>query len=85
MGHLGEVQKPVQGIKPLWEQPMLRQQKRIVLRNCGIVDPENLHHYIARGGFTGLLKSFDLGEEGVMGQIKTAGLRGKGNKQIPDM
>ncbi len=83
MGHLGESQKPVDGIKSLWEQPMLKQQKRIVLRNCGIIDPENLHHYIARGGFAGLLKSFDLGAEGVIEQVKTAGLRGRGGAGFP--
>ena len=58
LGHLGDIREPLDGIKSLWEQPMLKLQERIVLRNCGIIDPENIKHYIGRGGFSGLLKSF---------------------------
>jgi len=30
---------------------MLAPQKRVVLQNCGIIDPNNIFHYIARGGY----------------------------------
>jgi NADH:ubiquinone oxidoreductase subunit F (NADH-binding)/Pyruvate/2-oxoacid:ferredoxin oxidoreductase delta subunit len=83
LGHLGDTRDPLDGIKSLWEQPMLKLQERIVLRNCGIIDPENLKHYIARGGFAGLLKSFDLGPGGVIEEAKTAGLRGRGGAGFP--
>jgi NADH:ubiquinone oxidoreductase subunit F (NADH-binding)/(2Fe-2S) ferredoxin len=83
LGHLGDTREPLDGVKSLWEQPMLKLQERIVLRNCGIIDPENLKHYIARGGFTGLIKSFELGPGGVIEEAKTAGLRGRGGAGFP--
>lgn len=83
LGHLGDIREPLDGINSLWEQPMLKLQERIVLRNCGIVDPENLKHYIGRGGFTGLQKSLDLGPGGVIQEVKTAGLRGRGGAGFP--
>ena len=83
LGHLGDTREPLDGIKSFWEQPMLKLQERIVLRNCGIIDPENLKHYIARGGFTGLQKSFELGPGGVIEEVKTAGLRGRGGAGFP--
>ncbi|MBL7112423.1 MAG: NADH-quinone oxidoreductase subunit NuoF [Bacteroidales bacterium] len=83
IGHLGECREPEDGVKSLWEQPMLKKQKRIVLRNCGIIDPENIRHYTARGGFAGMLKAFDMGAEGVIEEIKIAGIRGRGGAGFP--
>ncbi len=83
LGHLAEGDQIIDGIKSFWEQPMLKHQKRIVLRNCGIIDPENIHHYIARKGFSGLLKAFDLGPEGVIEEVKVSGLRGRGGAGFP--
>jgi NADH:ubiquinone oxidoreductase subunit F (NADH-binding)/NAD-dependent dihydropyrimidine dehydrogenase PreA subunit len=62
---------------------MLKGQERIVLRNCGIIDPESMGHYTARGGFGGLLKAFELGPDGVIGEVKEAGLRGRGGAGFP--
>jgi len=62
---------------------MLKNQKRIVLRNCGIIDPENINHYIARDGFKGLLKALNLGPEGIIDEIKKSGLRGRGGAGFP--
>jgi NADH-quinone oxidoreductase subunit F len=83
IGHLGDPREPLNGIKSLWDQPMLRLQERIVLRNCGIIDPENIRHYIGRGGFAGLVKSLEYGPGGVIEEIKTAGLRGRGGAGFP--
>jgi NADH-quinone oxidoreductase subunit F len=83
LGHLGDERLPLDGIKSLWEQPMLKLQERIVLRNCGIIDPENMLHYIGRGGFTGLQKALELGPEGVIAEVRTAGLRGRGGAGFP--
>ena len=41
------------GIKPFKKHPMVELQKRIVLRNCGVIDPENFEHCLARGGYEG--------------------------------
>ncbi|MEN8203137.1 MAG: NADH-quinone oxidoreductase subunit NuoF [Bacteroidota bacterium] len=83
LGHLGAPGVTYDGVRSIWEQPMLKKQERIVLKNCGIIDPENLSHYIARGGFTGMIKAFGLGPEGVIEEIKQAGLRGRGGAGFP--
>ncbi len=83
LGHLGENKEEFEGVKSFWNHPMLKNQERIVLRNCGIIDPENINHYIARGGFKGLLKAFDIGPERVIEEIKTSGLRGRGGAGFP--
>jgi len=83
IGHLGIQDEVLDGVKSLWDQPMLRKQERIVLRNCGIIDPESLTHYIARGGFSGMINAFDMGAEGVIEEVKLAGLRGRGGAGFP--
>ncbi|MFH1322039.1 MAG: NADH-quinone oxidoreductase subunit NuoF [Bacteroidota bacterium] len=83
LGHLGEQKEEFDGIKSFWDQPMLKDQKRIVLRNCGIVDPENINHYIARGGFNGLLKALDTGPESVIKEMEISGMRGRGGAGFP--
>jgi NADH:ubiquinone oxidoreductase subunit F (NADH-binding)/NAD-dependent dihydropyrimidine dehydrogenase PreA subunit len=83
IGYLGLNGETADGIKPIWEQPMLKGQERIVLRNCGIVDPENINHYIARGGFTGLMNALNMEPDGVIGEIRRSGLRGRGGAGFP--
>jgi NADH-quinone oxidoreductase subunit F len=83
LGHLSDQRSDLYGIKSFWDQAMLGKQERIVLRNCGIIDPENILHYLARGGFKGLQRAFELGSEGVIEEIRLAGLRGRGGAGFP--
>lgn len=83
LGYLGNNGVVLDGLKSFWEQPMLGIQERIVLRNCGIIDPENINHYIARGGFEGMLRAFEMGPEKVIEEVKLAGLRGRGGAGFP--
>jgi NADH:ubiquinone oxidoreductase subunit F (NADH-binding)/NAD-dependent dihydropyrimidine dehydrogenase PreA subunit len=83
LGHLGDSGTMLDGVKSFWEQPMLKKQVRFVLRNCGIIDPENIHHYIARGGFTGILRALELGAANVIDEIRDSGLRGRGGAGFP--
>ena len=83
IGNLGHGKFPANRLKSFWDQPMLKSQVRIVLRNCGIIDPENIYHYITRDGFKGLIKAFDLGPEGVINEVETSGLRGRGGAGFP--
>jgi NADH:ubiquinone oxidoreductase subunit F (NADH-binding) len=62
---------------------MIRPQVRIALRNCGIIDPENIDHYIARGGYGGLQKALAMAPEEVIREIKDSGLRGRGGAGFP--
>jgi NADH:ubiquinone oxidoreductase subunit F (NADH-binding)/NAD-dependent dihydropyrimidine dehydrogenase PreA subunit len=60
------------------------EQVRIVLRNCGRVDPENIDDYFKVNGYQGLCRClFDLTPEQVIEEVKTAGLRGRGGAGYP--
>lgn len=71
------------GIPLFAELPMIRNQERIVLRNCGVIDPGSVNHYIARGGYTGLARALTMGPEAVIEEVKASGLRGRGGAGFP--
>jgi NADP-reducing hydrogenase subunit HndC len=59
-------------------------QVRIVLRNCGIIDPESIEDYIAREGYAALEKVLhDMKPKDVIAELKKAGLRGRGGGGFP--
>jgi NADP-reducing hydrogenase subunit HndC len=59
-------------------------QLRIVLRNCGAIDPENINEYIGVDGYLGLKKVlFDMTPEKVIDEMKKSGLRGRGGAGFP--
>ena len=61
-----------------------QKQFRIVLRNCGFIDPENIDEYIAREGYQGLERAlFELTGDEIIEELKTAGLRGRGGAGFP--
>ncbi len=56
-----------------------KKQQRLVLRNCGLIDPERIEDYIALDGYQALKKClFELTPEQVVNEIKDSGLRGRG-------
>ncbi|MCK4423430.1 MAG: NADH-quinone oxidoreductase subunit F, partial [Candidatus Omnitrophica bacterium] len=70
-------------IPRLFEIPVFQLQVRRVLRNCGFIDPNNINHYIARGGYGGFIKALKLKPQDVIEQIKESGLRGRGGAGFP--
>lgn len=59
-------------------------QFRIVLRNCGNIDPESIEEYIASGGYLGLKKVLgELGQQKLIEEIKISGIRGRGGAGYP--
>ena len=72
-----------EGIPAFTDLPMIKPQVRVVLRNCGVIDPADLDHYIARGGYGGLAKALAMSGEDVIGQVKASGLRGRGGAGFP--
>ena len=59
-------------------------QVRVVLRNCGVINPENIEEYIARDGYVGLEKVlFEWTPEQIIEQVKISGLRGRGGAGFP--
>jgi len=83
IGHLGDPELKMNGTKSFWDLPMFKNQERIVLRNCGIVDPEDILHYIARDGFNGLINTINKEPEAVIEEIRISGLRGRGGAGFP--
>jgi len=73
----------VDGIPKLFQLPMLKPQIRIALRNCGTIDPENINHYIANGGYSGLVKALGMTPQEVIDEVKKSGLRGRGGAGFP--
>lgn len=66
------------------EMPFYKKQLRIALRNCGVIDPENINEYIAVDGYQALGQVLtELGPEKVIGEIKRSGLRGRGGGGFP--
>jgi NADH-quinone oxidoreductase subunit F len=65
---------------PLWnEVPFFKGQKKIVLRNCGFINPDDIEEYIAVGGYQALYKVLIDGRpENILEQIKASKLRGRG-------
>jgi len=65
------------------EIPFYKKQKRLVLANCGVVNPENISQYISVGGFEGLKKAITLTPHEVINKVDKAGLRGRGGAGFP--
>jgi NADH:ubiquinone oxidoreductase subunit F (NADH-binding)/(2Fe-2S) ferredoxin/Pyruvate/2-oxoacid:ferredoxin oxidoreductase delta subunit len=61
-----------------------QKQVRIVLRNCGVIDPDSIDEYIARDGYVALEKVlFEMTPDDVIEELKTSGLRGRGGAGFP--
>jgi NADH:ubiquinone oxidoreductase subunit F (NADH-binding)/Pyruvate/2-oxoacid:ferredoxin oxidoreductase delta subunit len=61
-----------------------KSQQRIVLKNCGLIDPERIEEYILKDGYQALIKAlFELGREGTLEEIEKSGLRGRGGAGFP--
>ncbi len=66
-------------VEKLNDLTFYKKQKRIVLKNCGVIDPERIEDYIALQGYQALEKSlFEMTPESVVEEIKNSGLRGRG-------
>lgn len=65
------------------ELNFLRLQKRIALRNCGLIDPESIKAYEEAGGYTALRNALQSDPEVVIEKLKRSGLRGRGGAGFP--
>jgi len=81
MGTRGE--GALEGIPKLFDLPVLKPQVRIVLRNCGNIDPANIYHYIANNGYEGFIKALKMKPQEVIDEVKKSGLRGRGGAGFP--
>ncbi|MFH2013301.1 MAG: NADH-ubiquinone oxidoreductase-F iron-sulfur binding region domain-containing protein [Pseudomonadota bacterium] len=65
-------------IPTVYETPRWSRERRWLLKNCGSIDPENINHYIAVGGYEGLMYAIDMEPGEIIEEIAAAGLRGLG-------
>ena len=71
-------------VSSLDETGFYKKQKRIALRNCGVINPENINEYIAYDGYQALGRALtEMKPEDVIKEIKASGLRGRGGGGFP--
>ena len=71
-------------VKPLNETNFYKKQHRVALRNCGVIDPENIEEYIAYDGYQALAKALtQMTPQDVIQTVIDSGLRGRGGGGFP--
>ncbi|MFC1919298.1 NADH-ubiquinone oxidoreductase-F iron-sulfur binding region domain-containing protein [Chloroflexota bacterium] len=70
-------------IPSIYDLPRFSHEKQVILENCGRIDPEDIEHYIGRGGYQGLVKALEMQAQDVIEEIKASGLRGRGGAGFP--
>jgi len=63
--------------------PRAKFEKKIILENCGHIDPTEIEHYIASGGYSALVKALQMTPEEITDEVKRSGLRGRGGAGFP--
>ncbi|MCF8129138.1 MAG: NADH-quinone oxidoreductase subunit F [Deltaproteobacteria bacterium] len=67
----------------VWDFPRFSMEKRLVMKKCGRVDPEEIDDYLAHGGYGALVKALQSSPEEIIEEVKAAGLRGRGGAGFP--
>ena len=68
----------------LAETNFYKKQKRIALRNCGVIDPENIDEYIGTEGYQALYKALtSMSQDDVIKEVLDSGIRGRGGAGFP--
>jgi len=70
-------------VPTIFDQPRFKYETRLVLKNCGFIDPEDINQYIANGGYSGLVKALGMTPQEVTEEVNQSGLRGRGGAGFP--
>jgi NADH:ubiquinone oxidoreductase subunit F (NADH-binding) len=70
---------------PEWSSlPFYRHQKKVILRNCGSIDPLSIEEAIARGAYRGVIRALtEMSPDEVIDAVANSGLRGRGGAAFP--
>jgi formate dehydrogenase iron-sulfur subunit len=68
---------------PVADIPYLKRQQRLTFSRIGLTDPLSITDYRAHGGFQGLETAVNLEPQGIVDEVKTSGLRGRGGAAFP--
>jgi NADH:ubiquinone oxidoreductase subunit F (NADH-binding)/(2Fe-2S) ferredoxin len=70
-------------VKPAGDIDFMKAQRKVLLRNAGSINPENIYEYIARGGYESLAKALAMNSEAIIKDVIDSGLRGRGGGGFP--
>lgn len=63
--------------------PRANYEKKIILNNCGQIDPEQIDHYVANGGYAALAQALQTEPVDIIDEVRRSGLRGRGGAGFP--
>jgi len=70
-------------IPSLADFPRASYEKRVILKNCGQINPTEINHYLANGGYVSLAKALQVTPEEIIDEVRRSGLRGRGGAGFP--
>jgi NADH:ubiquinone oxidoreductase subunit F (NADH-binding)/(2Fe-2S) ferredoxin/Pyruvate/2-oxoacid:ferredoxin oxidoreductase delta subunit len=85
-GALGQYRNGHSGLRSvpfIDEHPFFRKQLKLILKNCGVIEPASIADYRAAGGFRGLERALAMTPERVVEEVLKSGLRGRGGGGFP--
>lgn len=81
LGIVGEGE--AKDIPLLDEGPVFKNQQRVILKNCGHIDPGSIEEYIVLDGYKGLAQCLERTPQDIIKEVSTSGLRGRGGAGFP--
>lgn len=82
VGTMGET--AINGIEPISSHPFFARQRRVLSEDWGVIDPESIEDYIARGGYSAFIKAlFDMTPDAIIEEMKISNVRGRGGAGFP--
>jgi NADH-quinone oxidoreductase subunit F len=63
--------------------PRAKYEQKVILKNCGLIDPADIEQYIVVGGYSALAKALEKSPQAIIDEIKRSGLRGRGGAGFP--
>ncbi|MBU1613557.1 SLBB domain-containing protein, partial [Patescibacteria group bacterium] len=70
-------------IPAVMDFPRFSMEKRIVMEQCGLIDPEDIYRYIAEDGYSSMVKALTMEPGEIIDEVRISGLRGRGGAGFP--